>query len=380
MADAGNVIVWIDNRPSGEIQDEVSQLRENTYPGCNFQFLNPRFFEHPQTVGVFWTKVVAVVLATSSRAVHEGYRILFAGDAAGTLQRPLHTLIESDPAIGSAAGGEEPPAFPSPEDTPAMRCLVYVDPEATDNRRADYLRTQARQHFPGLSLMDQSSAAFERPFTERVAGVVVEEQYPQIAQAYQDQGIKVHVIPRSSLDALSLSSSDERIEVDIESAQAILSLPLDALDDLLANTFDSLFLLACADLETVDQNRPEIHQLLHNRLKALGSSNPHLGNDQGQGQGQERPETGVEGPIEGQEGSEAPEGGPPSISPEIEALSQKTVEEMKKELTGLNIDQCIELYAAEEKGRNRISAMRAIQEQMEMIAQAGTPDPEPNAS
>lgn len=354
MADTGNVIVWIDNRTTPQIQAQVKQLQQGKYPDCKLHYLNPRFFEHPQTVGLYWSKVVAVIIATSSRAVHEGYRILFAGDAAGTLTRPLYVLGEKD-----APKAGKPLTSPIPEEVPAMRCLVYIDPTAPDNSRADHLHTQARQQFPGLSLMEQSAPEFGQVYMDRVAGVVVEDRFPHIAQAYQDKGIEVRVIQ---------SPDTPGDTVDVESAKAILSLPLASIEDLLFNTDDPLFLVACADLEMAGANRPEVHQLLHNRLKELGSTNPHLGNMRGKPP--EGPETG-QGEESGGEGeSEAPETAERPLRAEMEALAQRTVEGMKEVLPALTIDQCIELYAAEERGRSRVGAMRAIQEQMEKLAKA----------
>jgi len=339
MATHGFVALWIDNA-SKEMPRALQVINEK-WPNCPVQYLTPRFFDGPLAIGMPWKNVLAIVLATDNPAIHEAYK--------DVTDKPVEVIV--------------PPAALDGPMEDAMRCLVYVDADWEGNVRADFLKTTARQNFPGHSLMVLKVQGFDKPFAERVGGVVVDSTYPLIANAYLEVG--VHVVVTYGDDALKMTSKIDtnmpltdtgESVVDVESAQAILSLPEDQMAALLADC-DGVFLHACADLEASGANRKAIHQILHDALAKRDDLNPHLS------AALDVPEEG-----EAQESSPEDETVQMDTSRDVKAIAALSVRKIENVLPELTVDELILLLEAEEMSQNRPSVIQRVQRRLDTIA------------
>ena len=355
MAVQGTVVCWLDQSQDESLKQRAAIAIAQRFPGVNVTYSNPRFFTSSKEVGTRWPAVVGIALATTLPQVHQAYL--------SVTDKPVIKVL--DPV--------------DPVEALVPEVIVYLPPGASDDRRLAF-RACAASSFPGATIKVLSPVGFKQAVGEHVAGVVCAEDQTSLIRAWKVRGVPVETL--GVVDDLPVPT-EASTGPDYEAAHAILALDEGAMRALVGEMGDLTFLLVLADLEERTLGRLWVHEILHARLTALESFNPHIEAVRQRGEPRERPRPAPGSPVD--EGSTSVEGG---NTPEQEAKSYgdrgawlvgHSVRQVERKLgeEAFTVDELIAAKLAEENGERRSTVVRMIQRRLEALGQVNDPgDPQ----
>jgi len=345
MAILGSVVCWLDQTSDGKLRQEATIAAAKEFPGAALTFCNPRYLDNPREVGTRWDRVLGIVLASSDPKVHQAYQGI----------KDKKVLVVVKPAAPVA------PVIPV--------ALIYLDADAPADRLTA-LRACAASTFPGAEIQRRPCAGFKGAEGTNIAGVVTTADQPTIIKAWKVRGVPVEVL---AVGTATPVEPDAQPAPDYESAHAVLQLDEGAMRGLVGQLPDLTFLQVLADLEERTLGRLWVHEILHERLEALGEVNQHIAVARGRGPARDAPSPGPGSPVDR---SQAPgEGNTPAPGPEPQEargawLVTHSVRGVERTLEAepFSVDELLSALAAEEAGERRSTVIRSIQKRLDLIA------------
>ena len=242
MDDRGVIAVWMD--PDKDREALVDLLRVQ-FPNLVPQFLNPRYFDGPHSVGVDSRLIRAHALATRDHNIHDAYEV----------EGVAYIDMRDAPGVADA----HPP-----------RVVIYTLPH--DNDWTQKAKTYARVNYPSISVRTRDVDAFRRPEKTNVKAVIVPATREGVAQACEAANQSVIRLPLQGMEPVEPGELEkDSSEFDDATLDATLELDKPNLAAVVGVHSRPGFIRALLEREQANQKREGHIEVLQNQLRALGA-------------------------------------------------------------------------------------------------------------